>query len=512
MSKILLYNSVSNVSVFVLKIIVAFFLTPVIVHALGNHDYGINEIVLSFIGYMGLLEIGFQPAVTRSVARYSAAGSKEDLQRVFSSALFFLVIVGMCVALVLLVWALIGAEGLVPEGANKTRYVYFLFIVACQVAVSFPGNVILCIHQGHQRYRLTNIVTIINTVIGATIIYIFLRHGYGLLFLTLANTIGLTIKIFVLGILLRKKIYGNYHFKTKYINTKTLKELLAFGSKSFALGVSSSFSKRASPMIIGSILGPATVVFYVLPYNLIGYLNNLVSAATFSFMPYFSTLHEFGDVQKTREVFLLSSRYVVGLSICGYLSMGFLGPTFLAAWVGPEYSEKGAMVLYLAAIWAFLRGINPFHGRILTGMNLHGSLAKIRSIEAAIYLVLSLILVRMSSIEGVALSVLLAAFIAEPFILHLVCRQIDWCISKYLKKVVFPLALPVVVLSTYYTIIMSNFNLSGYGSIVVVAASGCLIYFFIFIMSAINHQERYLIFQTLKKGISFILHPNLDKS
>ncbi len=499
MAKKLLFNSGSNVALLVLKLGVAFVLTPVIVHALGNHDYGIYEIVFAFIGYMGLLEIGIQPAITRFVARYSASGEEGSLQRVFSSAILFSTVVGLLVAVVLTVWALLGAKGLVPSEENSSRYVLFLLIVACQVLVSFPGNVLQCVHQGHQRYGLTNLVTAVNTIIGTTIIYFFLKQGYGLLALTLGNTIGITIKFAILGWLLRLQRFGDYRFRWADVNKKSLGELIRFGIKSFALGLGSSFSKRANPLVIGTTLGPTAVVFFMVPFNLVNHLGNMVSAATLSFMPYFSTLHARGDIQKTREVFLSSSRYMVGLSACGFVSAAFLGPSFLNVWMGPEYARGGTVVLYFVAAWAGFRNLNPFHGRILTGMDMHGILAKIRMLEAAAYLAMGLILVHFLGVEGVALSVLIAALLAEPVILRLVCRQIEWSIPQYLRHVVWPSVLPAAILAGFYWLVLAQFALEGYGSLVIAGVIGCLVYFSLFLVTAVTSEERRYGLDALKK-------------
>jgi O-antigen/teichoic acid export membrane protein len=511
MSKILILNSSSNIALLVLRLGVAFVLTPVIVHALGNYDYGINEIVLAYIGYMGLLEIGIQPAVTRFVARYSANGTKDDLQHVFSSAIFFSTLVGLSVALLLVGWAWTGARGLVPENGDATRYVSFLLIVSCQVLVSFPGNVVQCIHQGHQRYGLTNLVTAVNTVIGTTIIYFFLKQGYGLRTLTLGNAIGIAIKFSILGWLLRWQRFGEYRFRFSDIDWQSLRELYGFGVKSFLLGISSTFSKKASPLVIGTILGPASVVFYMIPYNLIGHLNNIVSAATLNFMPYFSKLHARGDMQKTREVFLSSSRYLVGLSMCGFVSAAFLGSSFLRVWMGTEYARGGMMVLCFIAVWAGFRNLNPFHGRILTGMDLHGILAKIRTVEAVLFLIFSLILVHVLGVEGVALSVLMAALVVEPLILRLVCRQIDWSVPQYLRQVVWPSILPAGILAGYYWWVLAEFTLGGYGSLAIAGGIGCLVYFSLFLVTGVNSDERRYGMIEFKKIIGFVPKPQQNR-
>ncbi len=502
MLKALLLNSSTNVALLVLKLAVAFILTPVIVQALGNHDYGIYEIVISLIGYMGLLEIGLQPAVTRFVARYNAAGEVDKLQKIFSTAISFSLLIGAFIALTLLVWALVAdAKGLHPENGNSTKYIYFLLIIACQVLISFPGNIIQCVHQGYQRYGIINLISAINTIIGATVIYLFLTNGYGLIALALGNAIGISAKFIILGWLLRYKHYGGYHFSISYFEWRYLGELLSFGGRSFILGLASSVSNRVSPILIGAFVGPSMVVFYVIPSNLVRHLSNIISSATLNFMPYFSRLHALGDVKKIRSTFLISSRYAVGLSLFGFINVAFIGSAFLSIWIGNDYAELGAIIVYILSIRSIFKNINPFHGRVLTGMDLHGALAKIRVIEAVVYLVVSLALVNFMGITGVALGALIASLVAEPMILKLVCRQINYSVSQYLKVVLFPSVFPVTILITFLWFVLQQFTLDSYSKLLGVIMTGSLIYFVIFIVTVVQKEERRWLVDVLKKYV-----------
>lgn len=507
MLKTLLINSSSNAGLFLLKLVVAFVLTPVIVHALGNHDYGINEIVLALIGYMGLLEIGLQPAVTRFTAHHLASGSMEARHKVFNSSVLFGALIGISVAAGLCIWAFLGASGLPPSESNNSRYVIFLLIIAFQVLISFPGNVFLCIHHGHQRYGLTNLIAAVNTIIGSIVVYYFLKYeGYGLVFLTAANALGVSIKFVVLGFLLRFKKYGAYRLRRRYLDLSTLRELLFFGGKSFLLGISSSFSKRASPILIGTLINPSMVAFYILPYNLIGYISNLVSAVTLNFMPYFSDLNASKNLKTTQDVFVTSSRIVAGLAAFCFLTAAFFGRPFLSEWVGQEYADKGGSVLYIASVWAFLRGINPFHGRILTGMGLHGTLANIRFFEAFVYLLAAIPLAMYLGVEGVALGILIASILTEPIVLWFVCKQIKITISYYITKVVLPFLLPLLIVCFFYLYVFTSYNVSGYFEIIVPASLGGLAYCLMYLLVGISKSERIEILKRFRK-LSFAKSP-----
>jgi O-antigen/teichoic acid export membrane protein len=92
--KRILVNTGSNVTVVVVKLVITFVMTPVFVHNLGNYDYGIWEIMTAVLGYMGLLDIGMKPAISRFSAKYLAEKNQGKLQELYSTSFLFLAIVG----------------------------------------------------------------------------------------------------------------------------------------------------------------------------------------------------------------------------------------------------------------------------------------------------------------------------------------------------------------------------------------------------------------------------------
>jgi hypothetical protein len=93
----------------------------------------------------------------------------------------------------------------------------------------------------------------------------------------------------------------------------------------------------------------------------------------------------------------------------------------------------------------------------------------------------------------------MAALIAEPVILRLVCRQIDRSIPQYLRQVVWPALLPSTILAGFYWLVLAQFTLGGYGSLAIAGLTGCLIYFSLFLVTAVSRGDRRYGLDALKK-------------
>lgn len=485
-----------------IKIGITFIMAPLIVHALGNYDYGVSEIVFSVVGYMGILDLGLMPAIVRFVARYVALGDKEELQKIYSSALAFLFPVGLLCTFGLIIisfWAPhIFVNG---TGVGSLKYKIFIIIVGCQLFFTFVGSVFDCYIEGLQRYSLRNYSTIAFSIIGTLVMYPLLKNGGGLITVATVNMLGYSLKNMIYGLLLWQPKYGGYCFKRRNVSKKTLRELFSFGLKSFVYAVSLRISTLTDSLVIGAVLGAAVVPFYIIPVNFLSHACNLILAMTRNFMPVFSELDAVAKKSTTRNLFFGCSRYALGIIIPIVAGVCILGPSFLAHWMGDEYAEKGALVLYIMAAAYMVQWLNPFSNRFLTGVGKHGIMAKIGIVNSLLNLGISLVLVRYFGKEGVALGTLLPALLFEPYLLYKTCKLLDSSILHYARQVFLPQILPticfILVLKSEGVYLPNHSTLD----VVFQAIIAIFVYLPVFVAMAMKREERVRIIDLLRKRV-----------
>ena len=505
MVKKLLQNLFSNVSVLVLKMGITFIMSPVIVRALGNYDYGIWEIVFCIVGYMGLLDVGIPTAIIRYTAKYNAENNKEKLEELFSTSLAFMFFIGFLIFLFFLCWIFILPQSFLEGGDSKQKYIFFLLIIGLQMFFTFPGYVFQSMHQGFQRYNLINLVTIINSVVGAIIIFVLLNRGGGLLTLAITNAAGISLKYIIYWIMLRSPHFGGFRFRIKKISVVRAKELLTFGLRSLIIGISLQISFSTGPLIIGAFLGPVIVTFYVIPSGLVRHACNLIASSTLAFMPVFSDLSAKNDKKTMAKLYLSASRYIVGILFPIIAGIYFLGVPFLSRWMGIEYAEKGRYVIYILTIAYTLAYFNPFSNRFLTGIGRQGVLAKLRFSSAVLNLVLSLILVHFFNKEGVAIAALIPALIIEPLILYSTCRKLGITVFKYAYNVFFPLTFPLFLILFFLWWATNSFSCKSYSEMFLITISSAVLYITAFIIISMKKDERLVVVRKLRESINLVL-------
>lgn len=498
----LLKDSFSSAMVPFVKIGITFIMAPVIVHALGNYDYGIWEIVFSIIAYMEFLDFGLMPAIVRNVARHRALKDPRELNRIFSSALVFFLPVGLLMAGGLLLFSCWAPE-LFLKGPNpgSSKYAFFFLIVGIQVFFVFVGSVFDCYLEGLQLYSLRNSTTILFSVVGAVIMYPLLKNGGGLLMLATVNTCGISLRYLLYGALLSSRKFGGFKFRIRDVSRQTINGLFSFGFKSFVWALSLRIATLTDPLIIGAYLGAAIVPFYMIPSNFIGQARGLIWSVTRIFLPVFSGLDALDEKEKTRTLYFGASRFMLGIIVPLVGGICMLGPSFLAHWMGHEYAEKGVMVLYIIAAAHLVQWLNPFSRRFFTAIDKHEILARVGIIGALVNLGLSFVLIRFIGKEGVALGTLLPVLLTEPYLLYKTCQEMESSVTQYLLHVFLPLLLPTTIFVFALKGAMALMPINSLVDVAFLGIWGLGVYIPVFVAVAMKREERQKVYCQIREKV-----------
>jgi O-antigen/teichoic acid export membrane protein len=502
MIRTLLLNTGSNVLVMLVKLAITFIMTPVFVRNLGYHDFGLWEIVVSVIGYMGMLDMGIRPAISRFSAKYNAEGDRENLLTVFASTFVFMAFIGILLMTFFSLWGFWYADVLAPDGESAHRYTLWLIIIGIRLLFVFPGYVAESYLEGFQKYYLKNNLTIVISVIIASVVYSLITPENGLLVLAAGNAIGLSVKYILFFIILARPAFGGISLRLRSFSPAKLKEIIVFGSKSFVQGAANRIETSTDVLIIGYFLGPAIVPFYSIPANLAGYLRMFGWNLTHVFMPLFSDLSAKSEDRRILEVYLGASKYIVGLTFSIATGVVLLGGPFLAIWIGQEFREKGEIIIWMMAVFMVFPFINPFASRYLTAVNKHAILAKLAPLSAALNVILSLALVNPFGAAGVAAGSMVSALIFVPVYLRYTCRELGIPVRLYLARCVLPCVPPTLVLAAVVIAVRSIYGIHGYIDIILLAAGAGAVWLAIFWFAALNAVERQYISTRLGRTLS----------
>ncbi|WP_156493588.1 polysaccharide biosynthesis C-terminal domain-containing protein, partial [Oleiphilus sp. HI0125] len=158
-------------------------------------------------------------------------------------------------------------------------------------------------------------------------------------------------------------------------------------------------------------------------------------------------------------------------------------------------------VLQVLVIYSFAYLFNPFDNRLVTALNVHGKFAKIAILESALNVVLSLVLVQVLGLVGVALGTLLAVIVGKTLKTMHCARVLDVGLVKFVFEPLLPNILPCLISLLLLLVLDSSVNSFIQLFVVVVVTS--VIWFFITLFFALSATEkRYVIDLLLRKRIA----------
>jgi len=381
-----------------INIVVGLFLSPFILHRLGDSAFGIWVLIFSLTGYYGLFDLGIRSSIVRYVSKFTATQDHEDLAKLVNTSVFTYSCIGaISLLLTLTVCFYVNAIFRIPPELHTTAR-WLLLMVGCSVALGFPLGIFDGFLEGLQRFYVLSWTNVVSQLLRAGLIVLALTHGRGLL--TIA---AITIVLPLLASLVRGSIALRIcpvPFGLRYVNRATFRQMANYGGVTFMIMVAGRLKFKTDELVIGTFLSAAAITYFNIGARIVDYAGQVVTTLAQVFVPMSSQSEARGDVNRLRKIFVVGNRVCafVIFPICAILII--LGKSVIEVWVGQKYIATSYPVLVIMIACSTLWFAQGASGRVLFGMSKHGTWAIVTLIEGVSNLILSIILVRPYGIIG----------------------------------------------------------------------------------------------------------------
>lgn len=424
-------NALSNWSALGLNALLAFIMTPIVIHYIDQEGYGLWVILISIIGYAGFLDLGITSALLRYIARYAAQNDDSSLNETVNTALaifcttgFFLVLSSFFVATPL-------AHFLNIVETNLDEFSRAVQLLSVVIFLRFVAGVFRCSLMAHEYFIASNTVEIFSSLIRASTTFFLLYNGWGVVGIAVSHAIT-TIFMTFAHFTLCKILIPAIKLQFRSINTATRNRLLTFGGVTLIISATDMIRLNMDSFIIAKMVGLTSVSIYAVASLLVNNFRQLVVSALGIFNPRFAALDGQGDSTKLVQVFMQS------LFICGLLafslgsSLIFFGGDFIKLWVGDKFIEA-IPILVVLIVGNTVAVSQSVSLSIMYAMKKHKWYAMVSTVEAFFNLTLSIILAYKYGILGVALGTVIPMIcisgIFQPFY---VSRLLNIPVTKYI--------------------------------------------------------------------------------
>ena len=409
-------------------------LTPFMIHRLGDAQYGLWNLMLSIFTWFNLLDLGLSAAVARHVAKCEALDDRERLSQIVSTLFFaYLVIGGLVLAPVFVLAP--GPSRLFRIPASYESLAAIVFVISgLNFAVGFPAGVLSAALVGYQRLDLNNLVQVVTILINTVLVVIFLSLGFDLTAVALI-TLAITSLTLVLRLYFLTRADRSFRLNPRFFRRAIIARLVAYGVFVFLIYVGAGLQFEMSSMVIGHFMSVSQITPFAVARRL-GYLVlNISLPLSGVLFPAFSELGATMDFDRARRLLLEGTRVSVAVGLPLALVLMIMAEPIISLWVGSQYRTSAPIAVVLIAT-VFITLVYNTSSNLLLGMGRHRVLAAITLLDGLLNLILSVVLIQIIGLIGVALAALIPlVLISLVLITRFACATVNLSISRFVTEV-----------------------------------------------------------------------------
>ncbi len=384
-----------------INVLIGFFLSPFILHRLGDAAFGIWVLIFSITGYYGIFDLGIRSSVVRYIAKLTAVEDKEGLAKFFNTILFTYTCIGLITALgTLILSRFVGPMFHIEPNFLPTARLLFL-MVGLSVAIGFPLGIFAGMLEGLQRFYLLNFTNVAGLLLRAALTILALHKGYGLLTVGMI-TVFLPVLVAILRAILVARILP-IPVSWKYVSRDSFREMSNYSGVTFIIQVAYKLRFKTDVIVIGKFLNSAAITKFSIGSRLVDYAGEVVTSMSQIFVPMSSQSDAKGDLGQLRKLFVAGNRACALIIFPISAILIILGQSVIEAWVGRRYVADSYPIMLVLLIPMTLVLAQSASPRIVFGMARHRTLAWITSMEGIANLILSIVLVQRLGVIGDAI-------------------------------------------------------------------------------------------------------------
>jgi len=496
-AKLIFQNVSVNYLVAGTELLIGIFMLPFNVSHLGQSAYGLWILVASVTVYFSMLDLGYGVAQVRFAAKYRAQGDARALNEIASTMFFMFSGVGL-VAFALAILISLNLDQFFPLSADqfRTGQIVLIFISA-YVALGFPFSVFGGIVNGFQRQYLNGIVAFGTAVAVAVVNVIVLLSGYGLAGLVAATT-GVRILSYLVYALNAYRVFPALRIRPQFFKRARLREVTGFSVFILIIDIANKLNYSTDAIVVGAFLGTSAVAIWAVAQRLIEIVQRITDQLNAVLFPVVVDSSTVQRVDRLQKILVQGTRLSLGMVVPLATVLGLTARPLVLVWVGPQFAES-VNVIYILSVVVALRVGNATSAVILKGSDLHRFLAFSNLGMALGNLVLSVLLVRVYGLIGVAVGTLIPMVVIAMFVVFpKACRRVGLSVWTVVRASVWPAIWPAIVMGTF--VVLTRGRIQGSWLLLILQSLvAALIYAGLFLLFALKRNERDWYFNKIKE-------------
>ena len=426
------------------ELTLGFVMLPFNMRYLGADDYGLWMLAASIVAYFPVLDLGYAGAMDRFVAHYRAKRDTNAIGEIASTLFFvFALISAIGFGIVAVVATnLDRVFSVSPAQVDAGRAV--LMLVALQFAVGLPIAAYGGVVNGFQRTYLNGVVgTIVALAVAVVNVTVLVLGG------TLVQLVAAMTATRMLGFVAYRmnayRVFPLLQVRYSLFKWSRLRELTGFSVYVLMQALGNRLNYATDPMVIGALVSTGAVALWTVAQRLADMVLRITNQLNEVLFPVVVDCDTTQRDDRLREVLVQGTKISLALAVPTAGALALLAEPLVLAWIGPAFADAAMLVQVLAAV-VLVRVGTATAATVLKGAGHIRLLAWSTGATAVVNVVLSIVLLRLYGLPGVAIATLIPVTVrALVVLLPVACTRVGISVYAFVARAVWPAVWPGVL-------------------------------------------------------------------
>jgi O-antigen/teichoic acid export membrane protein len=473
----------------IVVVLVTLVLVTLIARRLTVAEFGLYGLILSFGGYFAFAQGSVEVTALKAIAE---ARDELERDRAYTTALVVYSALAVAAALLIVGGGLLLLRAVsVPQGLHSNAELAVVAL-ALVTLVGWPSRVFRDVLRGSHLFALSAVAEAITYVLLGGAIVVLLELGDPPIWLLVGAVSALPQSVGIVCWLVGRRRRPPYHFRTAALTTSFTRNFASTSTLVLIRGLAGLIVYSLDRLILVAFRPVATVGLYeaaVRPHNLI---RQLQGQLVLTVQPASSRYLATDDTERTRQLLLRGSRYVLAAIAPFTIVFMVLPGPILDVWLGPRYAPAAAALAILVSYWLVAASTLVPWLMVFT----HGGIRVqtwITWLMAFINLALSLALTPVLGLNGVVLGTTIGQIVIWPITLRVILRTFPVTVREYVSEAWLPAYSTGVALAAALALLRYGVGLHGLVAVAAACVGGVLSYFAAYYLVWLSPGERALV-------------------
>lgn len=408
---------------YALKMGVQLLYVPIMLHLMGQSEYGVYQLVASLISYLSLLNFGFGGAYLRFFAQCKGDAKKEgQLNGTYLIVFcFFSLLAGIVGTALTINSDLILGTKLSTQELHLAKTL--LGVMTFNMVITFPGSVFSSIVSSREQFVFLRLVEMLQTICNPFLTIALLLLGYGAIGVVCTSTvlsiIGFAANLLFVLLKLRAPFsFRSFHFLL-------VKEIGLFSFFLFLNSVIDQINWNVDKFLLGRFAGAAAIAIYSVGAQINHIFIQITDMLATVLSPRVNLIaaNETNPMGKLNQLFVKVGRFQALIVFAVIFGFVLFGKEFIILWAGAEYGQAYYVTLLLIVPVAIplcqTLGVD-----IQRALNKHQYRSVVYAVIALMNLGISIPLAKNFGAVGAALGTTISLLIGNGLIMNILYQKV----------------------------------------------------------------------------------------